>query len=70
MDSGILGYYRKLARQENGGQRVNRARIEGLEVRELRKLTGPSTWFRKEPKNYIQEDEWIKEGNTQDERRQ
>ena len=43
--SGVLGYCRMVAREEQMGRRINRQRDEGAQERREKKILGDTTWF-------------------------
>ena len=46
LECGLLGYYRMVKREEEGGMRVNRPPKLGMEERERKKVLGKVTWTR------------------------
>ena len=46
LKAGVLGYYRKVEREERGKGGMNRRKEEGEEIRELNKLCGAANWYK------------------------
>ena len=57
LKAGVLGYYRKVEREEMGKGHMNRPREEGEEERELDKLLGASNWYKPTEKKYEEEED-------------
>ena len=46
IDSGLTGYYRKVTKEEKGGERVNQEAKVGQQARDRRKILGKTSWMK------------------------